>query len=259
MKKINLIPSKRLGQNFLIDKGALRTIIEVADIKPDEVVLEIGPGTGILTLELAKKTKKVIAVEKDAKMVEILKETLKEYLNVQIINDDIRKSDFKTLRNYKVVANIPYYLTSPIIRKFLELTEDRPLLMVLMVQKEVAQRIVARPPNMSILAVSVQFYAEAKIIDYVSRKSFWPSPKVDSAIIKITPFNITRTVLANLFFRIVKAGFSHPRKQLINNLSTALSLPRAQVQIWLQKNKIQPSQRAETLFIDDWIKLAKSL
>ncbi len=257
MKKINLIPSKGLGQNFLVDKGALRTIIEAADIKPDEVVLEIGPGTGILTLELAKKAKRVIAVEKDAKMCEILKETLKNFKNVEIIQADIRNLKLE-IRNFKIIANIPYYLTSPIIRKFLE-AANPPKEMILMVQKEVAQRICAKPPQMSILAVSVQFYAEAKIVDYISKKSFWPSPKVDSAIIKITPSNITRTVLANLFFRIVKAGFSHPRKQLINNLSTGLSLPRPQAQIWLQENKIQPSQRAETLTVADWVKLTESL
>ncbi|MEK9135153.1 MAG: 16S rRNA (adenine(1518)-N(6)/adenine(1519)-N(6))-dimethyltransferase RsmA [Patescibacteria group bacterium] len=264
MNKINLIPSKRLGQNFLVNKNALRTIIEAADIKPDEVVLEIGPGTGILTLELAKKAKRVIAVEKDAKMCEILEKTLKEYPNVQIINDDIRFLEIgppnirrSDLSKYKIVANIPYYLTSPIIRKFLE-AANPPKEMILMVQKEVAQRICAKPPKMSILAVSVQFYAEAKIVDYVSRKSFWPSPKVDSAIIKIIPIKKTRPGL-DQFFKVVKAGFSHPRKQLINNLSTGLSLPRPQAQIWLQENKIQPSQRAETLTVADWIKLVKSM
>mgnify|MGYP001580061561 FL=1 len=139
MKKINLIPSKGLGQNFLVDKGALRTIIEAADIKPDEVVLEIGPGTGILTLELAKKAKRVIAVEKDAKMCEILKETLKNFKNVEIIQADIRNLKLE-IRNFKIIANIPYYLTSPIIRKFLE-AANPPEEMILMVQKEVAQRI----------------------------------------------------------------------------------------------------------------------
>lgn len=266
MKKINFIPSKQLGQNFLVDKSAIRTIIEAADIKPNEVVLEIGPGTGILTLELAKKAKRVIAVEKDAKMCEILEKTLKEYPNVQIINDDIRFLEIRSLERsdlskYKVVANIPYYLTSPIIRKFLE-AANPPEEMILMIQKEVAQRICAKPPQMSILAVSVQFYAEPKIIDYVSRKSFWPSPKVDSAIIKITPHIAvpqSDSGLREQFFKIVRSGFSHPRKQLINNLSTGLSLPRPQAQIWLQKNKIQPSQRAETLTVKDWIKLANSL
>ena len=132
--------------------------------------------------------------------------------------------------------------------------------MVLMVQKEVAQRICAKPPKMSLLAVSVQFYAESKIISYISKKSFWPKPKVDSAIIKITPLkNLQRPGLCILFFKVVKAGFSHPRKQLINNLSTGLSLNREQVTTRLQKNKILPEQRAETLTIDDWINLAESL
>jgi len=271
LKQRQIQPFKGLGQNFLADKGALKTIIDAADIKPDEVVLEIGPGTGVLTLELAKYAKKVIAVEKDARMCEILEKTLKKYPNVQVINDDIRFLEIGSPKNnirrsdlskYKIVANIPYYLTSPIIRKFLELDEDGPRLMVLMVQKEVGQRITAKPPDMSLLAVSVQFYAQPKIMGYVSRKSFWPSPKVDSAIIKITPRKAVPQYDSGLreqFFKIVRSGFSHPRKQLINNLSTGLSIPRPQVETWLQENKIRPEQRAETLTIEEWIKLARSI
>jgi len=251
-----------MGQNFLTDKGALKTIIEAADLKPNDVVLEIGPGTGVLTLELAKYAKKVIAVEKDARMCEILKERLDNLSvrNVEVIQGDALKIQIpkSKLQNYKVVANLPYYITSPVIRKFLE-AENQPKSMVLMVQKEVGQRICAKPQDMTLLAVSVQFYAEPKIVGYVSRKSFWPAPKVDSAIIKIILIkrNWTRPVLVQ-FFKVVRAGFSHPRKQLINNLSTGLSLGREQVITWLKKNKIQPTTRAETLTIDNWIKLAES-
>jgi 16S rRNA (adenine1518-N6/adenine1519-N6)-dimethyltransferase len=248
-------PLKGLGQNFLADKGALKTIIEAADIKPDEVVLEIGPGTGVLTLELAKYAKKVIAVEKDVRMCEILKKQLEDQniKNVEVIQNDILKYKTPDIK-YKVVANLPFYITAPVIKKLLE-AENPPKEMVLMVQKEVGQRICAKPPDMTLLAVSVQFYAKPKIVDYVSKKSFWPRPKVDSAIIKITPTQ--KTGPSDLFFKVVKAGFSHPRKQLINNLSTGLSLSRQQVTTWLQKNNIQPSQRAETLTVGDWIKLAK--
>jgi len=272
---------KRLGQNFLVDKRVLGKIIEAANLGKEDTVLEIGAGIGTLTLELAKKAKKVIAVEKDPKMCEILHETMKGYENVEIIQGDILKleifnfqfSIFKQKPNaknqmpktkckiqntrYKVVANLPYYITSPVIRKFLE-AENPPSEMILMVQKEVAQRICARPPRMNLLAVSVQFYAEPKIVSYVSKNSFWPSPKVDSAIIKIARNKNQETVNKELFFKIVKAGFSQPRKQILNNLSKILELEKEAVQGWLLKNNIQPTQRAETLSIRDWINLTKT-
>jgi len=278
LKKYKISPVKWLGQNFLIDEKVLRKIIEAAELSENDIVLEVGPGIGNLTAELAKRVKKVIAIEKDKKMVEILRETLKNFTNIEIIEGDILKINLKpyTSKPYKVVANIPYYLTSPLIRKFLE-TENQPKEMVLMVQKEVAQRICARPPKMSLLAVSVQFYAKPEIISYISKKSFWPSPKVDSAITKISAFNQPRKSAFNQrFFKIVRAGFSQPRKQLINNLSKNLKvdelklistrrslalarvIDKIKVRDWLLKNKIQPTQRAETLNLEDWINLTKS-
>jgi len=268
LKKYQVRPSKRLGQNFLIDKEVIKKLIRAANLKPKDIILEIGPGIGTLTIELAKKVKKVIAIEKDPKMVEILKETLENFKNVKIIKGDILK--FRILdfgfpgrdgfpSNYKVVGNLPFYLTAPVIRKFLELPEARPRAMVLVIQKEVGQRICARTPDMSILAVSVQFYAKPEIISYISRKSFWPQPKVDGAILKIIPKKlITNLEFVDLFFKIVKVGFSHPRKQLINNLSQGLKLNREKVRDWLLKNNIRPEQRAETLTIKDWISLTKS-
>ncbi|XOA42702.1 MAG: 16S rRNA (adenine(1518)-N(6)/adenine(1519)-N(6))-dimethyltransferase RsmA [Candidatus Nealsonbacteria bacterium] len=263
LKNYGIRPFKGLGQNFLINKRVLKKIIKAAKLSKNDVVLEIGPGIGNLTLELAKKAKKVIAIEKDKKMCEVLKEVLdcQNIGNVKIIKGDVLKikngSMVKWLNNYKVVANLPYYITSPVIRKFLEI-ENQPKEIVLMVQKEVARRICSQPPKMSILAVSVQFYAEPKIISFVSKKSFWPQPKVDSAIIKITPKKIsTRTVLVDSFFKIVKAGFSHPRKQLINNFSKELKMSKEKVKKWLLKNGIQPIQRAETLSVKDWLKLVK--
>ena len=262
LKKHQLRPLKHFGQNFLIDKRALRKIVAAADLSSQDTVLEIGPGIGALTQELAKKAGKVIAVEKDRNMVDILKETLKDFKNVQMVKGDILKilnSKFIIHNSYKVVANLPYYIVAPVIRKFLEMTEVRPQSMILMVQKEVAQRICAKPPHMSLLAVSVQFYATPEIISYVSKKSFWPQPKVDAAIIKIIPsVKLRLTEESDLFFKIVKAGFSQPRKQLINNLSKALKIDREKTKTWLLKNKIQPTQRAETLSIDDWLNLTKT-
>src|SRR3989339_1355910 len=244
LSKYSARPSKGLGQNFLIDKKVLKKIIGAADLNKNDVVLEVGPGIGTLTQELAKNAKKVIAVEKDKIMIKILGETLKDYKNIEIINGDIlRILNFKfsilnqnlisQFSNYKVVSNIPYYLTSPLIRKFLE-SDNKPSEIILMVQKEVAQRICSKPPDMSLLAVSVQFYADVKIISYVSKNCFWPSPKVDSAIIKITPGGPTSREAGgrtspDLFFKIVKAGFSQPRKQLAGNFSKTLKIDRKKI------------------------------
>jgi 16S rRNA (adenine1518-N6/adenine1519-N6)-dimethyltransferase len=262
LKDYQIYPIKRLGQNFLIDKNVLRKIIEAAEISKEDVVLEVGPGIGNLTIELAKKVKKVIAVEKDKRMVEILKEGLEEerIKNVEIVNEDILKflPSFKVRRSYKVVANIPYYLTSRLIRNLLE-AKRKPKLIVLMVQKEVAQRICAKPPKMNLLAVSVQFYAKPEIVSFVSKNCFWPRPKVDSAIIKISNIKKQKpTKEEKLFFEIVKAGFSHPRKQLINNLSKGLKKNKKIVEEWLLNCGISPDKRAEALSIEEWKRLASS-
>lgn len=262
LEEHQICPSKHLGQNFLVDKEAVKKIIGAADLNPEDVILEVGPGLGVLTQELAKKVKKVIGIEKDPKMTEILKETLKNCKNVEIVLGDILKIENWKLKikNYKVVGNLPFYLAAPVIRQFLEV-ENPPKEMVLVIQKEVGQRICAKPPDMSILAVSVQIYAKPEIISYISKKSFWPSPKVDSAIIQIMPLMNTdkKLINADLFFKVAKAGFSQPRKQLINNLSKELDLGKEKIQNWLLKNNIQPTQRAETLEVQDWINLTKTI
>jgi len=262
LKYYRIYPIKRLGQNFLIDKNVLRKIIEAAELSKRDVVLEVGPGIGNLTIELAKKVKKVIAVEKDKRMVEILKENLKEFRNVEIVEGDIREIICEVVekmdKNYKVVANIPYYLTSYLIRKLLGL-EKKPKLIVLMVQKEVAQRICAKPPKMNLLAVSVQFYSKPEIISFVSKNCFWPRPKVDSAIIKISNIKKQKaTKDEKLFFKIVKAGFSHPRKQLINNLFKGLKKNKKIIEEWLLNCGISPDKRAENLSIEEWKRLTIS-
>ena len=285
-KGYRIRPLKRLGQIFLIDKGVIKRVIEAAQLSQNDIVLEIGPGIGNLTMELAKRVhpvksspsevfaegeqfnrvKKVIAVEKDPKLVEILGDTLRYFDNIKIIYGDILKiENWKLIENckleignsYKVVANLPFYLTAPVIRKFLE-SKNPPKEMTLIVQKEVAQRVYARPPDMNLLAVSVQFYSKPKIISYISKKSFWPQPKVDSAILRITQIHADTKTDSHRFFKIVRAGFSQPRKQLINNLSKGLGLERNKAEKWLLKNGIQPSQRAETLSIGDWINLLQS-
>jgi 16S rRNA (adenine1518-N6/adenine1519-N6)-dimethyltransferase len=277
LKKYRLRPSRGLGQNFLIDKKVVKKVIATADLKPDDIILEIGPGLGVLTQELAKKVHpvkslrskfngagKVIAVEKDLNLVRILNNELKIIgtKNVKVVQGDILKilnSKFPIPNLYKIVANLPFYLTAPVIRKFLE-ADAQPRLMVLIVQKEVAQRICAKVPDMNLLAVSVQFYAQPKIISYVSKKSFWPQPEVDAAIIRIIPRKSAygSALFRERFFEIVKAGFSQPRKQLINNLSKKLKIDKIKTESWLWKNNIQPNQRAETLSVKDWLKLTKA-
>ncbi|OGZ32589.1 MAG: ribosomal RNA small subunit methyltransferase A [Candidatus Portnoybacteria bacterium RBG_13_40_8] len=262
LKKYNIKPSKRLGQNFLIDESILNKIIEAADLSSNDIVLEIGPGLGVLTVELTKKVGKVIAIEKDEKLARILSNELRimNIKNVEVIQDDILKiPDYQLpVTSYKLIANLPYYITSPVIRKFLE-TKQRPELMILMVQKEVAQRICAKPPRMNLLAISVQFYASSphqkfgsgdgpKIISYVAKDSFYPQPKVDSAIIQIIPKE-TPKIDTEKFFNLVRAGFSSKRKMLKNNLPG----------IDFEKIGLNPKIRAENLSIDDWLKIYENL
>ncbi len=267
IKKYNFRPIKRLGQNFLVDKKVLEKIIEAAGLSSQDIVLEIGPGLGILTAELAKRVKKVVAVEKDKKMCEALAHVLnvESVENVQIVHGDAlrfeRLERLERFEHYKLVANLPYYITSPVIRKFLE-TENPPQEMVLMVQKEVAQRICAKPPQMNLLAVAVQFYAEPKIISYVSKNSFWPQPKVDSAIIKIIPKPIPK-IETRQFFNIVKTGFSSKRKMLKNNLEKKLKInPPAggqKIKVIFEQLNINPKIRAENLSVQDWVKLYEKI
>jgi len=252
---------KKLGQNFLIDKKIIKKII--AELILNLHVLEIGPGIGVLTAELAKRTKKVIAVEKDLKMVEILKETIKEIKNIEVIKGDILKLNLNSLnlksKKYQITASLPFHIVSPTIRKFLE-SEIPPQQMILVVQKEIAQRICAKLPHLNILAIAVQFYGKPDILGYISKKSFWPSPKVDGAILKISKICPKFPGIdSKLFFRIVKAGFSTPRKQLLNSLSQGLKIDKKIVKDWLLKNKIQPSLRPENLKLEDWVRLTESI
>jgi 16S rRNA (adenine1518-N6/adenine1519-N6)-dimethyltransferase len=258
------MPTK-LGQNFLKNDAIVAKIVAAADLKPDDLVLEIGPGKGILTEELAKKAGKVVAVEIDKNLGGLLKGKFKGQQNVEIIEGDILKLDLdKLISNYKVVANLPYYITSPIIRLFLESVMP-PTEMILMVQKEVAERIVASAGQMSILAISVQYYADAEILFEVGKENFDPVPKVNSAIVKIAPHSSSpyqgRGIKgeggdAKTFFRIVKAGFSAKRKTLVNNLSNSLHLDKSMVEEKLKTAGLLPTVRAQELSIENWKKMA---
>lgn len=249
---------KSLGQHFLINEKILNKIIDSADITKKDQVLEIGPGLGILTNELCERAGKVIAVEKDEKLAKILKRTTKEFNNLEIINQDILRTKIYNLqpRTYKLVANLPYNIAGPILRKFLE-SENKPFLMILMLQKEVAEKIVAAPGQMSILSVSVRFYADSEIIEIVPDSDFWPSPKVDSAIIKISNIKKKSKIDTKNFFRCVRIGFSSPRKTLLNNLAAGYKLDKENIKNILEKIKLNEFVRAQELSINDWQKLIR--
>ncbi|NTW26901.1 MAG: ribosomal RNA small subunit methyltransferase A [Candidatus Moranbacteria bacterium] len=261
---------KSLGQNFLKDAEVLGRIIKASQLTGEDVVVEVGPGQGALTELLAGVCKKVIAIELDDRLVPILQEKFNDQKNVEIIHDDILKLNLPALiekemkandaNGYKVVANIPYYITAPIIRLFLE-TKIPPKEVIFMVQKEVAERIAAKPGAMSILAVSVQYYAKAEFLFTVFKESFEPVPKVDSAIIKITR-NVGQEEISKeevkKFFRIVKSGFSAKRKTLINNLSNSLQIDKKEIEEKLGSIGFSPSVRAQELGVEDWKKLAAS-
>lgn len=262
LKQHDMKPKKSLGQNFLIDKNIVKKIIETADLQKQDTILEVGAGLGILTEDLLKNTDKVIGIEKDNKLIEILEQKFKDYNNLKLLHKDILDLDVQKRVSsleygYKVVSNLPYYITSPVIRKFLE-EETKPKSMILLVQKEVAQRICAAPPDMSLLAVSVQFYAKPKIKDYVSKNCFWPKPKVDSAILKIE--NIKKPDIDEKdFFKVVKAGFSKPRKQLAGNLSKSLEIDTESIKNRLIEMEVNPKARAEELGAGQWKELAEKI
>lgn len=261
---------KKLGQVFLNNNNVLQEIIKAAEIKSNDKILEIGPGKGVLTQALVETEANVIAVEKDAEFVKFLKNKFKNQSNLKIINADIRdfiqsddwQAEYAMLDTvYKAIGNIPYYLTSHLIKLLLE-SKKQPQNIILMIQKEVAQRIISQPPKMNLLSVSVQFYAKPEIICYVPRTAFYPEPKVDSAVIKITPMktkeNIDKIQIKN-FFRIVKAGFKQPRKLLINNFSKNLNLEKEYLQkIFLQSN-LPLKTRAQNLSIKEWVSLSSLL
>lgn len=246
LKKYKLWAKKRLGQHFLIDRSVLDTITDTAKLTPEDTVLEIGAGTGVLTRELLPRVKKVIAVEIDTDILPVLKETthfFRDRLEIRhehVLNIQLPEEE------YKVVANIPYNLTSPILRKTLVEAKHRPTSLTLLVQKEVAEKI-CNPKRRSILSLFVEAFGEARIIGNVPKGAFHPPPKVESAVLHIDVFPDAKiTIDPKLFFALVKQGFNAPRKKLKNNLPLEL----------LEAAKIDPDQRAETLSLEEWERLA---
>lgn len=258
------MPTK-LGQNFLNNKTVVKKIVDSANLTADDFVLEVGPGKGILTEELSKKCKKVIAVEIDRDLIISLRDKFKDTEVVEIIESDILKTDFKKLNTkynisdtkYKIIANLPYYITSSIIRMFLE-AELPPSEMILMVQKEVAERIISKPGNHSILSLSVQYYADPELLFYLDKSNFDPIPEVDSAVIRIKPkLKHIAQEESKRFFRVVRAGFCAKRKMLVNNLASSFHLEKKEVEKILKVTGISLTVRAQELSVEDWKNLAK--
>lgn len=260
--------SKSLGQNFLIDGNIVRKIVEKANIGPEDYVLEIGPGIGTLTEELALKAKKVVAIELDKDLLPILDETLSQYENVEIIHGDVLKVDLKKIieekldnKRVKLVANLPYYVTTPIITKLLESDLNLDSIIV-MVQKEVAERIGAKAGGKEYgsLSVFVSFFSQAEIIINVPKTVFMPQPKVDSAVIKLDIKKELPDIDRDKFFKVVKAAFSKRRKTLLNALSSyGFNIDKETIKETLEKLNIKPEIRAENLSVEDFIKISKSL
>jgi 16S rRNA (adenine1518-N6/adenine1519-N6)-dimethyltransferase len=282
LKRHGLHLKKGLGQNFLADPAHLNRIVAAAELTPGDVVVEVGPGVGTLTARLASQAGRVVAVELDASLLPALHETLAPYANVAIVQGDILQLDPAqlsvdaptpgshpasapltvnhspfTISHYKVVANLPYYITSAAIRHLLTATPP-PALLVLTVQREVAQRIVARPPDMSLLAVSVQFYAQPEIVARIPAGAFYPPPKVDSAILRLRPWSQPPVDVPDVdaFFAVARAGFGQRRKQLRNSLRANLERPQEQIDAMLGAAGVDPQRRAETLTLAEWAQLA---
>jgi len=250
---------KSLGQNFLVDDSAIKKIIQAAAIKKGENVLEIGPGKGVLTQALVDVGARVTAVEIDPDLILLLKETFGD--QIQLIEGDILEMDATGLfgkKAYKVIANIPYYITSPILEKFLS-HESRPECLVMMVQKEVVDRITAKPPQMSLLSVVCQMYADVSKVSVVKAGAFRPIPKVDSAIVKLVLKKKSDVLKAEQVIALAKIGFLAKRKQLHNNLSGGLSKPAELIKQAIVSAGLQPNVRAENLTMADWERLEKCI
>lgn len=253
-------PKKSLGQHWLHDANTLDEICDYAEIKPEDTVLEIGPGLGTLTERIAALAERVVAVEFDDDLAKDLLNKISAN-NVEVINQDILSFDYEQMPSgYKVVANIPYYLTSRLLRELLE-ANNKPSQIVLLIQKEVAERVAAKPGKLSILGVSAQYYAEVSLGMVVQPHLFTPPPKVDSQVLILKPHSepLFTDVDDKLFFRMVKAGFSEKRKKLSNALSGSLQQPKDDIQQILEVAGFNPNIRAQELTLPEWYKLYKVL
>lgn len=261
LKAYNLWNKKELGQNFLVNLQVLETICSAAELEPEDNVVEVGTGLGVLTEQLAKKTQHVTTIEYDPTLIPILTNEFKKFPNVELIHEDALHHPLPTTP-YKLVANIPYYITSPLLNHFLQTQrpqQKRPSTIVLLVQKEVAEKICAKDGDHSILSLQVQIFGKPSVVGNVNKSSFFPQPQVDSAIIKITVYPEPLITNTERFFKITKAAFSQKRKTLLNSLQNGLQLPKEEIEKMLSNAGIEFMRRPQTLTIAEWEKLVDQM
>ena len=271
LRRLRIRAVKGLGQHFLVDRDILETIISAAELSPSDVVIEVGPGLGMLTEELVKRAGRTMAIEIDTRLATALQEKYTGAIELTVVNGDMLDIDPIDLigscatatghsPGYKVVANLPYYVALPILRHFLE-ASLKPALMVVMVQKEVGENIVAEPGALSLPGVSVQLYGKPTIVGYVPSESFYPRPKVDSAILRIDVYPEPAVDVDDIsgFFEVVKAGFTAPRKQIRNSLALGLEIDATEVVRILAQSGIDPHRRPQTLSLEEWAALHRAL
>jgi len=271
MRKYKIRADKSLGQHFLIDEAPIESMLAAAELKDEDEVLEIGPGLGVLTTRLCQQAKKVVAVEKDRDIIPVLEDITRDFENICIINDDVLKLDMENLKNsyfrsnFKVIANLPYYITSPIIMKIIQ---NRHMIeaAVIMVQKEVAQRLIASPgrKDYGILSIAVQLYSDVDLVCEVRREAFIPAPKVDSAVVRLVLRDEPRVKIhdTDLYFKVVEASFAERRKTIKNSLKRRLALqnlPDDAIDKALAAAGIDPLRRGETLSIEEYADLTFAL
>lgn len=259
LKKMGLFAKKEFGQNFLINNQILQKIADSAELSPTETVIEIGPGPGGLTQKLISQAKKVIAVEMDTDMIKLLENNLGNPPNLEIVNQNALEY-IPTIQDYKITANIPYHITSPLLRHYLLETKNKPSKVVLMIQDEVAQKI-TDPKNLSLLSIQVKIFGEPKYLFQVPSEDFYPAPKIDSAVISIDAFPepLIESHVIESFFKTVKLGFSQKRKKLMNSFLASNRYSKKELENIFQQVNIDPNRRPQTLSIPEWKELNRVL
>ncbi|OQA35511.1 MAG: Ribosomal RNA small subunit methyltransferase A [Parcubacteria group bacterium ADurb.Bin326] len=264
-KKFGITPSKAKGQNFLIDGNIVNKIIKASNLKSNDVVLEVGPGLGVLTEKLLSSAGKVIAIELDRKASSMLKERFVKEIKsgkLSLVEEDVLRVNFPAIGlsdfEFKLVANLPYSITSKIFRLFLEVG-PRPSEMVVMIQKKVARRIIAKPGDMSLLSLSVQLYSDPEVLFDVSPNCFWPAPEVDSSVVKLKLKKDINPADYKLVFRLARMGFASKRKQLHNNLSGGLGKDNEAIKKIISELGWNEKIRAQDLSVPDWVTLSKRI
>jgi 16S rRNA (adenine1518-N6/adenine1519-N6)-dimethyltransferase len=251
--RYDLTPSKKYGQNYLISEGVIAKIIDASGVSADDTIVEVGPGFGVLTLALAQRVQRVVAYEIERKLEPYWSEWQMDYPNIELVWGNVlyefARSTLATSGQYRVVANLPYQITSSVVRTFLE-SSNPPTSMTIMVQREVAERIVAKPGDMSLLALGVQYYGVPRIACHVPAGNFWPAPRVDSAVVHIDSISVRSD--GERLFRLARVGFANKRKQLVKNLSNGLGIERGRILEVFGELGIVDTVRAEELSVHDW-------